>query len=114
MEKLAQQETLREQYERQIRDRRERLREEREGDKKYLRLQLIETEKASQRRVADLLKIYDRAAVRATHRHTKTEAEEPNPETGRHNEQSQQSYRRLPFLPALDRIHATSALKSRP
>ena len=49
-----------------------------------MRLQLIETDRASERRVADLLKIYDRATVRATtHRRARTEAEEVNPETNR-------------------------------
>jgi hypothetical protein len=40
-QKIVQQEALREEYERQIRDRREKLLQEREGDRKYARLQLI-------------------------------------------------------------------------
>ena len=52
------------------------MRREREDDRKYAQLQEIETERTSERRALDLLKIYDRATVHATQKRAKTERDE--------------------------------------
>jgi hypothetical protein len=116
-EKQIHQEALKREYERQIRERGERSKREKESDRKYVKLQEMETEKVSERRVTDLLKIYDQGAVNSTvHRRVKTETEPPNPEdSSRRQElahQSPQAYQKTPFLPSLDRIQATSDLKT--
>jgi hypothetical protein len=75
----------------------------------------METDKASERRVADLLKIYDRGAVNSTYRRIKTEADDSNrsnPE-GKQQDKSNKSFKRIPFLPAIDRIQVTSDLKGK-
>lgn len=61
------------------------------------------------------MKIYDRAAVSSTHRRVKTDMDEKNnPEENRRADTSVQSYKRMPFLPAIERIQLTSILKKKP
>ena len=75
-QKISNQDKLKDDYDHQIIEKTQRFRQEKEKDKEFLKKQEVENDKVSERRLLDLIKIYDRKAVRnSSQRRLKTETD---------------------------------------